>query len=67
MRNALEIVHLPIAAVQPSPHRSRVHNGKQQRKLEALLRRFGQVVPILVGPDHTIIDGHAAPDGVDPA
>jgi hypothetical protein len=55
MRNALEIVHLPIQAVTPSPHAARSHNRKQRRKLEALLRRFGQAVPIIVDPDHVII------------
>jgi DNA modification methylase len=64
MRNALEIIHLPIQAVKPSPHRVRVHNRKQRRKLEALLRRFGQAVPILVDPDHVIIDGHAVHAGL---
>jgi DNA modification methylase len=64
MRNALEIVHLPIQAVTPSPHAARSHNRKQRRKLEALLRRFGQAVPIIVDPDHVIIDGHAVHAGL---
>src|SRR5688572_11705823 len=58
MRNSLEILHLPIGQVKPSPHRVRVHNRKQQRKLEALIRRFGQAVPILVDEKNVIIDGH---------
>jgi hypothetical protein len=50
--------------VTPSPHAARSHNRKQRRKLEALLRRFGQAVPIIVDPDHVIIDGHAVHAGL---
>jgi hypothetical protein len=52
MRNALHIAHLSIKEVKPYGGYARVHNGKQRRKLLALLRKFGQVTPI-------IVDGHA--------
>src|SRR6202162_1983219 len=59
MRNSLEVVQLPITEVKPCPRPVRVHNRKQRRKLKALLRRFGQVAPILVDAENVIIDGHA--------
>src|SRR5580704_4723052 len=48
MQNALEILYLPINEVTPYVRHARLHNRKQRRKLEALLRRYGQVIPILV-------------------
>jgi DNA modification methylase len=59
MRNSPEVVQLPITEVKPCPRPVRVHNQKQRRKLKALLRRFGQVAPILVDAENVIIDGHA--------
>ena len=59
MRNAIEIVHLPIRKVKPAPHHARTHNRVQRRKLATLLRRFGQVTPIFVDAENTIVDGHA--------
>jgi DNA modification methylase len=52
-------IRLPIDSVSPSPHHARLHNQKKRRKLEKLLKKFGQVTPIVVDPDHVIIDGHA--------
>ena len=52
-------IRLAIDSVSPSPHHARVHNRKKRRKLEKLLKKFGQVTPIVVDPDHVIIDGHA--------
>ena len=64
MRNTLEIRYLSIEAVRPYARHARVHNRKQRRKLEALLRRYGQVVPILVDGDCTVVDGHAVLDAM---
>ncbi|MCX7307058.1 MAG: DNA methyltransferase [Afipia sp.] len=42
----------------------RVHPRHQRQKITKLLKRYGQVWPILVAPDYTIIDGHALRDGL---
>jgi len=59
MRNGIEILHLPIHNVKPAPNHARTHNREQRRKLAALLRKFGQVTPILVDAENAIVDGHA--------
>lgn len=59
MKNSLEIIYLPIAAVRPSPHTARNHNQAQRRKLRSLLEKYGQVAPIIVDANHEIVDGHA--------
>jgi DNA modification methylase len=64
VKNSIEIQYLPIGRVTPSPHRARVHNSQQRRKLESVLRRFGQVAPIIVDMDNVIVDGHAIHEGL---
>ena len=59
LTNPRNIVRLPIDSISPSPHHARLHNRKKRRKLETLLEKFGQVTPIVVDPDHVIVDGHA--------
>jgi DNA modification methylase len=59
MSNALHITYLPTKEVKPFAGHARVHNNKQRRKLVALLRKFGQVTPIIVDADNVIVDGHA--------
>lgn len=57
-KNALEIVHRKIAELKPYSNNPRVHNRTQRRKANSILRRFGQVVPIIVDAEDVIIDGH---------
>jgi ParB-like chromosome segregation protein Spo0J len=64
MRNALHIVYLPIKEVKPYENHARVHNSKQLRKLVSLLRKFGQVTPIIVDAANVIVDGHAVHVGL---
>ena len=64
MKNSLEILHLPIASVKPSPHSARQHSAAQRRKLKTLIEKFGQVTPILIDNANVIIDGHAVYDAV---
>ncbi|WP_425991718.1 DNA modification methylase [Afipia sp. DC4300-2b1] len=65
MKNALEIVYLSAAAIKPSPHAARQHSSAQRRKLKAILRQFGQVVPLpLDAATGTLIDGHAVFDAL---
>ena len=48
-----------IDDVKPYPGRARTHDKKQATKLEKLIKRYGQVTPIIVDGDSVIIDGHA--------
>ena len=64
MRNALHVVYLPIKEVKPYENHARVHNSKQRRKLVSLLRKFGQVTPIIVDAANVIVDGHAVHVGL---
>jgi DNA modification methylase len=64
MRNDMEIEHVPIAQLKPYPETPRIHNRKKRRKLASLLRRFGQVVPVVVDKAYQIIDGHAVVDAL---
>jgi DNA modification methylase len=50
---------LPINSLNAYEGSARTHNRTQRRKLESLVRRFGQVVPVIVDQNNTIIDGHA--------
>jgi ParB-like chromosome segregation protein Spo0J len=64
MRNALDVVYLSIKDVKPYENPARVHNRKQRRKLVSLLRKFGQVTPIIVDAANVIVDGHAVHVGL---
>ena len=64
MRNALHVVYLPTKEVKPYENHARVHNRKQRRKLVSLLRKFGQVTPIIVDAANVIVDGHAVHVGL---
>ena len=57
--NSLRIEYLKLDAATPYQNAPRVHNRAKRRKLRKLIERFGQVVPIIVDPEHVIIDGHA--------
>ena len=59
LRNSMPVERVLIDSVKEYPNNPRVHSRKQRRKINSFIRRFGQVAPILVAPDLTIIDGHA--------
>src|ERR1700687_3759335 len=46
-------------SLTPYDKSARTHNRRQRRKLRALLKRFGQVTPIIVDDNNVIVDGHA--------
>ena len=48
----------PIGTLKPYPGELRTHNRQQRRKAEKLLRKYGQVVPVIIDESNTIIDGH---------
>jgi DNA modification methylase len=64
VKNSLELQYLPIATVKPSSQAARRHSGAQMRKLKRLIQKYGQVTPILVDMNYTIIDGHAVHDSM---
>lgn len=63
MKNSLQINYVPATAIKASPYAARRHSAGQRRKLKAILRQFGQVVPLpLDAATGTLIDGHAVFD-----
>lgn len=52
------IVDLPIPQIVPYANNPRIHNHRQVEMLEASIRKFGMVNPILVTPDKELIAGH---------
>lgn len=52
------VARWPIARVTPYERNARVHSGKQVRTIEASIRKFGFVQPILVDGEGVIIAGH---------
>jgi DNA methylase/ParB-like nuclease domain len=59
LRNCPEFKHLSIDSVHPYKNHARRHPKSQLEKLKALIRHFGQVVPIIVDDQNVIVDGHA--------
>jgi DNA modification methylase len=65
VKNSLQIIYVPAAAIKPSPYAARRHSSAQRRKLKAILQQFGQVVPLpLDAATGTLIDGHAVFDAL---
>ncbi|MFZ5673140.1 MAG: DNA modification methylase [Pseudomonadota bacterium] len=56
--NALQTLSISINEINPNSRRLREHSRFQLEKMRRLLDRFGQVVPILIDKNNTIIDGH---------
>lgn len=56
--NSLQIEHRKWLELKPYPNTPRIHTRKQRRKLEAILRHFGQITPILIDEKNVIVDGH---------
>jgi DNA modification methylase len=59
MPNDIQTRRVPIGTVQPSAKPVRVHNQHQRRKIQRLLKRHGQLRPIIVDPECNIVDGEA--------
>ena len=56
--NTPQIEIRPIAALRAYAGTARIHPPAQRRKLATLLRRHGQLTPVLVDDVNEIIDGH---------
>ncbi|MBX3482412.1 DNA methyltransferase [Phenylobacterium sp.] len=55
---ALRVEQTPIAAITPYAGNARTHSRKQLAQIEASIRRFGFVSPILLADDNSVIAGH---------
>lgn len=51
--------NVPITVVKPYRRHLRHHSKNQIEKLKKLIRQYGQVVPVIVDEENTIIDGCA--------
>lgn len=56
--NSVVTETIRIENIKPYLNSPRVHSQAQRRKAKDILRRFGQVAPVIVDPDGVIIDGH---------
>nr|WP_281722042.1 DNA methyltransferase [Nitrosomonas nitrosa] len=54
----LKIEYQPVDALLPYAGNARTHSDKQISQIEASIRQFGFVNPVLVGDRNTIIAGH---------
>lgn len=63
-KNALQIDYCKIAALKPYVNSPRIHSQGQRRKLVSLLRKFGQVAPVIIDLDLVVVDGHAVVDAL---
>jgi hypothetical protein len=55
----IAIVMIAVNELLPHPRNVRRHNRRQYVKLEAAIRKFGFLVPVLVDEANTILSGHA--------
>jgi len=62
MANDIQIEHRNLADLKPYGSSPRVHGPAKRRKLRTLLRRFGQITPILIDEHDVIVDGHLVVD-----
>ena len=59
IRNSNEWLSLPIDTVGPYGRQVRRHDRRKIAKLKKLIGHFGQVAPVIIDANQTIIDGHA--------
>lgn len=55
---SLTIRYIPLAELKPSPYNARIHPPAQIKALMKSIDTFGFLIPILIGPDNTVIAGH---------
>lgn len=58
------MTHPDPASLQPHPRNSRRHASAQLRELQASVRRFGVVAPIIVNEDNVVLAGHGILEAV---
>lgn len=60
--NELEIKYRKILDLKPYANSPRIHNRAKRQKLDKLLRRFGQIAPVIIDSEGSIVDGHLVVD-----
>lgn len=60
--NNLEIKYRKILELKPYANSPRIHNRAKRQKLDKLLRRFGQIAPVIIDSEGSIVDGHLVVD-----
>jgi DNA modification methylase len=55
----LQVVRWPVEKLIPYIRNARTHSDEQVAQIAASIAEFGFVNPVLIGPDHVIIAGHA--------
>ena len=53
-----EMTQVPVERLVPYINNARTHSPEQIKKLQASLREFGFVNPILIDRDYNVIAGH---------
>lgn len=56
---SLHVAYRPITELKLDPKSPRLHTARHIKQVEASIRTFGFLVPVLIGADGTIIAGHA--------
>lgn len=64
LQNSRTVERVSIDKLKDYERSARIHPRQQHHKINRLIKRYGQVWPILVTPDLAIIDGHALRDGL---
>lgn len=56
--NHPQVENVAPLALKPNPDNPKLHNRKQRRAIEASIRRFGFIVPIVIDDENRIVAGH---------
>lgn len=56
--NHPQVENVAPLALKPNPDNPKLHNRKQRRAIEASIRRFGFIVPIVIDDQNRIVAGH---------
>jgi ParB-like chromosome segregation protein Spo0J len=52
------IESIPIRLLRPNPKNARTHSKKQIRLIKASIETFGQIKPVVIDDNNTILAGH---------
>lgn len=56
--SGLLIERVPIRALRPNPRNARTHSARQIRLLKESIQTFGQIKPVIIDDNNTILAGH---------
>lgn len=59
MTDLLKVEYISPSSLTPYDGNPRIHSDKQIQKLQASIREYGVVLPVLIDADNVIIAGHA--------